>query len=227
MGIENYFNQAGLGVPAWLAWIHFMLGKSGQENYYMGINSFKDVIMDNIILITLTLAILLLSVSLGARSGKETQPVKTVDQVALDRYLGVWYQQSFFPFRFQKADCGQLTTAEYSLDSKGRINVLNTCYADAEGKVVRKQAKAKAWAVDPSNAKLKVQFFWPFKADYWVVKLDKENYSYAVVSESTREYLWILTREKTFDKATYDGIISWLKDNGWDTDRLVFTGNLK
>lgn len=118
-------------------------------------------------------------------------------------------------------------TAEYSLDKKGRIQVVNTCYADKDGKVIRSQRTAKAWPVDDSNAKLKVQFFWPIKADYWIVKLDQKNYSYTVVSESTREYLWILTREKSIDKALYEEIVNWLKDNGWDTGKLVFTGSFK
>ncbi len=181
--------------------------------------------MKPIILTFLTLIILGLVSSCQAKT--EGNPVRTVDKVDLERYLGVWYQQSFFPASFQKADCGKLTTAEYSLDNKGRIRVLNTCYEDAEGRVIRKQSKAKAWPVDSTNAKLKVQFFWPFKGDYWVVKLDEKNYSYTVVSESTREYLWILTREKSVDKALYEGLVSWLRDNGWDTSKLVFTGSLK
>lgn len=181
--------------------------------------------MKPIIIIFLTLIVLGLVTGCQAKAG--ANPVRTVDNVVLERYLGVWYQQSFFPFRWQKADCGELVTAEYSLDKKGRIQVVNTCYADKDGKVIRSQRTAKAWPVDDSNAKLKVQFFWPIKADYWIVKLDQKNYSYTVVSESTREYLWILTREKSIDKALYEEIVNWLKDNGWDTGKLVFTGSFK
>lgn len=49
----------------------------------------------------------------------------------------------------------------------------------------------KAWAVDSTNSKLKVQFFWPFSGDYWIVALD-ENYQWSVVSAPGRDYLWIL-----------------------------------
>lgn len=177
--------------------------------------------------LVLTILLLILSLGLSAQVKADAGPVQTVDKVVLERYLGVWYQQSFFPFRFQRADCGKLTTAEYSLNPKGKINVINTCYADTEGKVIKDQRKAIAWAVDDTNAKLKVQFFWPIKADYWIVKLDQQNYSYAVVGESTREYLWILTREKAIDKILYEELVSWLQDNGWDTGKLVFTGSFK
>ncbi len=178
-------------------------------------------------ILSLTILLLVLSVGLSAQVKVEPNPVQTVDNVVLERYLGVWYQQSFIPFRFQAADCGKLTTAEYSLNPKGKINVINTCYADTEGKVIKAQRKATAWAADETNAKLKVQFFWPIVADYWIVKLDQENYSYAVVSESTRKYLWILTREKAFDKTKYDEIVNWLDDNGWETEKLVFSGSFK
>lgn len=173
------------------------------------------------------LGLVILSVGVSCQAQTTANPVQTVDNVVLERYLGVWYQQSFFPFRWQRADCGELVTAEYSLNPKGKINVVNTCYADKEGKVIKSQRKATAWTVDSSNAKLQVQFFWPIKADYWIVKLDQANYSYTVVSESTREYLWILTREKAIDKLLYDEIVTWLKDNGWDTGKLVFTGSFK
>lgn len=173
---------------------------------------------------------LMLIVSLSGTactSKKEANPVKTVDKVDLQRYLGTWYQQAFYPTRFQKADCGEVVTANYSLDEKGNIRVVNTCYEDAGATVVKSQADAKAWAVDDTNSKLKVQFFWPFRGNYWIVKLDQENYSYSVVSDPKREYLWILSRDMAIDEAVYQDILDWLESNGWDLNRLVFTGKLK
>lgn len=178
-------------------------------------------------ILPIVLTLLILSVGTACQAQTAADPVQTVDNVDLERYLGVWYQQSFYPFRFQKPDCGELVTAEYSLNSKGKINVVNTCYADKEGKQIKSQRKATAWPVDETNAKLKVQFFWPIKADYWIVKLDQANYSYSVVGESKREYLWILTREKAIDRTLYEEIVTWLGENGWDTDKLVFTGSFK
>ncbi|MBW6514038.1 MAG: lipocalin family protein [Candidatus Syntrophosphaera sp.] len=172
----------------------------------------------------LTILLLVLGLSLAAKADK---PVTTVKSVDLDRYLGRWYQQAFFPTRFQKADCGKVVTAEYSLGKKGRIRVLNTCWADEAATVVKSKANATAYAVDRSNSKLKVTFFWPFKGDYWIVKLDQKNYSYTVVSDPNREYLWILSRERAFDRVTYQEILDWLGQNGWDVKRLVFTGKLK
>ncbi|PKN72522.1 MAG: hypothetical protein CVU50_06595 [Candidatus Cloacimonetes bacterium HGW-Cloacimonetes-3] len=161
--------------------------------------------------------LLLLTISINA--------VTTVASVDLQRYLGRWYQFAYFPNGFQPKDCA-LTTADYSLDKKGKIVVLNTCYTDKAGKVIKKQAKGKAYAVDKTNSKLKVSFFWPFKGDYWIVKLDAD-YRYAVVSDPKQKYLWILTRTPDLDKASYTEINSFLAKGGWDLSRLEINGELK
>lgn len=148
--------------------------------------------------------------------------LQTVASVDLNRYLGLWYQYAYFPNSFQPSDCA-LTTAEYSLRPNGKITVVNTCYNDWQGTSIKKRARAKAWAVDPSNAKLKVSFFFPFSGNYWIIDLDEENYSFAVVSEPSRKYLWILTRSLELDPATYSEILSNLEAKGFDLSKLIPT----
>jgi len=155
-----------------------------------------------------------------------SNPVKTVPSVDLKRYLGKWYQIAYIPTRFQP-NKGGMVTAEYSLDAKGKIRVVNTSYQDNEGKVIRDQAVAKAWSVDSSNSKLKVKFVWFVSGDYWIVKLDDKNYSYTVVSDPKRKYLWILSRTPQMDSALYNEITSFLKQNGWNLDKLALTTKLK
>jgi len=91
-----------------------------------------------------------------------TQSLQTVPYVDLKKYAGTWYEIASFPQRFQKDCIG--TTAEYSLTDKGYVVVENRCN---KGSITGKQAyiKGKAFVVENSgNAKLLVQFFWPFKA---------------------------------------------------------------
>ncbi|MDD4791401.1 MAG: lipocalin family protein, partial [Candidatus Cloacimonetes bacterium] len=63
---------------------------------------------------------------------------KTVDQVDLNRYLGRWYQYAYFPTKFQPKDAA-LSAADYSLDKKGKIIVINTSYKDKAGTQILKQ----------------------------------------------------------------------------------------
>lgn len=152
--------------------------------------------------------------------------VKTVPKVDLKRYLGKWYQIAYFPTKFQP-NLGGMVTAEYSLDDKGKIRVVNTSFQDDEGKVIRDQAIGKAWSVDPSNSRLKVKFVWFISGNYWIVKLDEQNYSYTVVSDPKRKYLWILSRTPAMDKAVYKEITDYLSTNGWKLDKLALTGKLR
>lgn len=149
--------------------------------------------------------------------------LQTVDSVDLNRYLGLWFQLAYFPTRFQPEDCG-ITTAEYSLKDNGRIRVVNTCWGDEYGEDYQKQSSGTAWAVNESNTKLKVRFFWPFTGDYWIIDLGDE-YEYAVVSEPSREYLWILCREMSMDNEKFAGIIERLRKKGFDLSRLVYTAD--
>ena len=72
------------------------------------------------------------------------------------------------------------------------------------------------------NAKLKVQFFWPFRGKYWIIDL-AEDYSYAVVGHPNRKYLWILSRTPVMDQEIYNEILKRVKDKGFDIGKLKMT----
>jgi len=148
------------------------------------------------------------------------QTLQTVPYVDLEKYSGKWYEIASLPQRFQKGcNC---TTAEYSLTDKGFVIVENKCN---KGSINGKQAsiKGKAFVVANSgNAKLKVQFFWPFKGKYWIIDLAKD-YSYAVVGHPNKKYLWILSRTPRMDEAIYQKIISNIKAQGFDISRIKRT----
>ena len=154
---------------------------------------------------------------LTGMAAAQAKPLETVPSVDLQKYLGRWFEISSFPQSFQKG-C-HCTVAEYSME-KDFIRVINTCRKDSsEGKV--KRAKGKAFVVKGSNnAKLRVQFFWPFRGDYWIIDL-AEDYSYAVVGEPSREYLWILARDPRMDDATYARIAGSLANFGYDAAKLL------
>lgn len=150
---------------------------------------------------------------------KSLPPLQTVSSVDLNRYLGTWYEIANYPAWFQK-NC-TATTAHYALRSDGEINVTNRC---RKGSLTGKESvsNGRARVVDKqSNAKLQVKFF-AFWGDYWIIDLD-ENYQYAVVGHPDRDYLWILSRTPTMEKQVYDGIITRLQKQGYDTNRIIMT----
>lgn len=152
-----------------------------------------------------------------------TQVLQTVPNVDLKKYADKWYEIASYPQRFQKG-C-HCTTAEYTLSEKGYVIVENRCNRDSvNGK--QSYIKGKAFVEKNSgNAKLKVQFFWPFKGKYWIIDL-ADDYSYAVVSHPNKEYLWILSRTSEMDDTVYERIISRLKEKEFDLLKLQKTPQL-
>jgi lipocalin len=144
-------------------------------------------------------------------------PLTAVDSLELPRYLGTWYEIAKYPVSFEKGLVG--VQADYSLRGDGDVRVVNSGYEGTfEGE--RSTAEGRAWVVDPAEpAKLRVRFFWPFSAPYWVIALDPD-YDWAVVGEPGRKYLWILCRSKTMPDDLYDEIVARIHELGYDTSRL-------
>ena len=155
-----------------------------------------------------------------AAARAEDRPLAVVDHVDLERYVGTWFEIATIPQRFQKGCVG--VTATYTLRPDGKIRVINRCRKETlDGKL--KEVEGKAWVVDKTtNAKLKVQFFWPFSGAYWIIELDPD-YRWAVVGHPNRNYLWILSRAPQMDPALYDDLISRIGNKGYDIARIQKT----
>ena len=141
--------------------------------------------------------------------------VSTVD---LKRYKGLWYEIARLPNYFErKLKC---TSATYSLREDGRITVVNKGnYLTDPGK--SSSVKGVAWIPDKNSpAKLKVQFFWPFSGNYWIMYLDKE-YQYVLVGDPSFKYLWILAREKKMAEETYNMLLGKAVENGYDVKSII------
>jgi lipocalin len=151
----------------------------------------------------------------SAQSKKEPSVVSTVD---LNRYKGLWYEIARLPNFFErKLKC---TSATYTLREDGRITVLNKGHYLTDPKRST-SSKGVAWVPDRNSpAKLKVQFFWPFSGDYWIIFLDEE-YRYVLVGDPSLKYLWILCREKKMDDSIYRMLLQKAIDNGYDVKYII------
>lgn len=168
-------------------------------------------------IITVIAVITLGNITFAAVGPSESLPVQTVAKVDPSRYMGRWYEIARLPNKFQNGCVGSYT--DYSLRDDGQISVLNSCRNEKDDKL--RQAKGRAWVVDhASNARLKVSFFWPFRSDYWVIKLGKE-YEYTVVATPNRKYLWVLSRTPTMSDDLYADIMKDVERQGFDTKNVI------
>ena len=66
-----------------------------------------------------------------------------------------------------------------------------------------------------------MSFFGPFYGGYHIVALDRENYSYAMISGPSRDYLWILARDRQLPPAVLDGLLQQARALGFAIEQLI------
>jgi lipocalin/uncharacterized protein YbjT (DUF2867 family)/ligand-binding SRPBCC domain-containing protein len=161
----------------------------------------------------------------AAAAAQTPPPVRAVPFVDLDRYAGDWFEIARFPNRFQLQCIGDVR-ATYARRPDGHVDVVNRCRT-AEGDT---EARGVARIVDERTfAKLKVRFAPTWLSwlpmvwgDYWIIGL-APDYSWAVVGDPGRDYLWILARAPHLDDDSIAVARAAARDNGFDVDGLVRT----
>lgn len=161
--------------------------------------------------------------------GGEKTPLRVVPSVDLKQYAGRWYEIARLPNRFEdkKNDSCGYVTAEYALRNDGKISVLNRCVYQ-KGKI--EIANGVARVTDrQTNARLEVNFapsflsIFPFVwGDYNIVEL-APDYSYALIGNTDRKGLWILSRTPQLNNATYARLMEVAAQQGFDVRRVTKT----
>jgi apolipoprotein D and lipocalin family protein len=155
---------------------------------------------------------------LGCALGCQSEPLE-VARVDLSRMQGRWFEIAKLP-RPSQAGCTG-TTASYELKSKTELLVVNECHEGSlQGPL--KRVAARAVANDAAvPAKLSLDFGFAY-GDYWIIEVG-EDYEYAVVGHPTRDYLWILSRERTLPQTQLDGVLERARERGFPVGILNYT----
>lgn len=171
-------------------------------------------------------AFALAGVSLLVYRNKKKAELPVVKSVDLHRYSGKWYEIAAIPEKHEKG-CNNVS-AEYTVMPEGYVKVINSCIKDKniiEGTIDKVEGKAYP-IKGTNNAKLEVEFFWPFKGDYWIIDLDKD-YKYAMVGHPKRKYLWILSRTTDLDENIYNSLINKAESLGFDISKIRKTEHFR
>ena len=170
--------------------------------------------------------LLVIVAALAVRAEKK-RPLRVVASVDLTRYAGLWYEIARLPNRFEEKCAGDVT-AEYTPLGASRLRVVNRC-RKKDGEMTEAEGAAKPADKNGANSRLKVRFapgflsFLPFVwGDYQIMEL-APDYSYALVGDPSRKYLWILSREPRLDEAAYRKLVEVAASEGFDISRLVRT----
>jgi apolipoprotein D and lipocalin family protein len=155
----------------------------------------------------------------------------TVDFVNLTKYMGRWYEIARLPTYFEK-DCENVV-ADYSISTNSsvtnivdmRVKVRNQCTVNG----VYKSIDGLARVTEPQTcSKLQVSFapllpWFIAGGSYWIINLDQDQYSWAMVGNPQKTCLWILSRDPWLSAAVYSYLINDAILKGFDTSSLIRT----
>lgn len=155
--------------------------------------------------------IIILCLLLMNASPTENKPVPKIDPV---KYAGKWYVIGWIPTKYDRR--WQNTTETYTLNKKGDYDICTTYTRKGKNKSVRSKGFLNH---EKGDAAWKVQFVWPFRADYWVIEMG-EDYSYTVVGHPKHKFLFIMARQPSMSDSLYGAITERCKAKGYETDKL-------
>lgn len=144
-------------------------------------------------------------------------PMKTVDSVDINQFMGDWYVIANIPTFIEKDAFNAVES--YSLQQDGSIATtftFNKGSFDGELKTYNPTGYIKDTR---TNALWGMQFIWPVKADYRIVYLDKD-YQNTIIGRAARDYVWIMSRQPVISDEQYTKLKSLVQELGYDITRL-------
>lgn len=146
------------------------------------------------------------------------KPLKKVDRVDLDKFMGRWFVIANIPTILEEGAHNAVETYTWN-EKEQRIDVLFEFNQDSfEGK--KKTLTQKAFIYDTqTNAEWRIQLFWPLKFPYYIIDL-APDYSYTVIGVPNRKYVWIMARKPSMNETTYLEIIQRLKALDYKTELI-------
>ena len=153
----------------------------------------------------------------SATANADPKPIKPVEHVDLDRFMGDWYVIATIPTWFEKEAYDAVET--YALQADGHVATsfrFRSGSFDGRGKTIHSTGFIEE---NSGNAVWGVQVFWPIKAQYIVAYL-KEDYSQTIVARDARDYTWIMARTPTIPPADYESLLGRVQAMGYPSSKI-------
>ncbi len=144
-------------------------------------------------------------------------PLKTVDKVDINRFMGPWYVIACIPTFIEIDAYNGVET--YRLDPDGSIDTVFTFNKGGfDGPL--KRYNPRGFIVDTvNNSTWGRQFIWPIKAEYLITHLNGD-YTQTVIGRNKRDYVWIMARTPEIPEGDYQRLLKDLDHHGYDVAKL-------
>jgi apolipoprotein D and lipocalin family protein len=168
-------------------------------------------------MIPVTRLLFLVPVMLQAACSSTLPPVRTVEHVNLERFMGDWYVIASIPTFIEKDAYNAVES--YTRISDRRIATTFRFNQGSFDGPLKTYEPTGYVSEDPSNAVWGMQFIWPVKADYRVMYLS-DDYTHTVIGRNRRDYVWIMARTPGITDAEYDSLVARIAAAGYETSKL-------
>lgn len=144
-------------------------------------------------------------------------PLRTVEKVDLERFMGPWYVIACIPTFIETEAFNAIE--EYRLDADGTIATTFTFHKGGfDGP--SKRYTPRGFVVDRvHNSTWAMQFVWPLKSEFLITHLDPD-YTRTVIGRNKRDYAWIMARTPQIPEPDYQSLLQDLKAQGYDLSKL-------
>lgn len=153
----------------------------------------------------------------GCTINEQTNKIPAVSNFEMSRYLGTWYEIARYPHSFEQGL--ENVSATYSYLPNGKIRVINRGINRKGKERISEGVALPAGSAD--SGELKVSFFRPFYGAYRIIYLSPD-YDLAIVTSSTKEYLWILSRRKEISREEREFCLNKITHWGFDPEKLIW-----
>jgi apolipoprotein D and lipocalin family protein len=146
-------------------------------------------------------------------SSRSHEPVATVPDLDLQRFMGDWYVIAHIPTRPEREAYNAVES--YRLDDQGRVQTTFTFRKGGFDGPLKEYTPTGFIHDERSNAEWRMQFIWPFKAEYLVAHVD-DAYTETVIARTKRDYVWVMTRDWEIPEGRYQKLMEIVASLGYD-----------
>ena len=143
---------------------------------------------------------------MGSFSSKFPPMVPRQEPLDHQAFMGSWWVISCIPTYFEKGAHNSLEEYTWN-EEKQRIDV-KFVYNPGSFEAKKSVINQKAYLHNDAKTEWRISPFWPIKLPYIILEVDESKY--CVIGYPSRDYLWIMSREKTIDETLYNDILGRL-----------------
>ena len=144
-------------------------------------------------------------------------PLKTVERVDIQRFMGPWYVIACIPTFIETKAYNAIE--DYRLRPDGTIDTVFT-FNQGGFDGPPKRYNPRGFVLDPvDKSTWGMRFIWPIKAEFLITYLNPD-YTQTVIGRNKRDYVWIMARTPEMPEADYQRLLTELAAQGYDLSKL-------